>query len=201
MKAARFALILLLAGCGRDRSSCPTCDTAVIAAIGEPASILPPLVEESVGRDIGDQVFERLALLEPGGAPIDTSAYRPALAERWEELLVVRETAQKALEAKRANREIGSSLEAAVTLHIPEKQFEQIAADRALLEDLLIVSGVEVVRAEGDEIGVDVRRADGSKCERCWHYRTSVGEDAALPTVCDRCVEHLKEGWPEMETA
>jgi peptide/nickel transport system substrate-binding protein len=55
----------------------------VIAAIGEPATILPPLVDESVGRDIGDQVFERLAQLAPGGAPIDTAAYRPALAASW----------------------------------------------------------------------------------------------------------------------
>jgi hypothetical protein len=66
----------------RDKTACPKCDTAVIAAISEPASILPPLVDETVGRDIGDQVFERLAVLKPGGAPIDTSAYRPALAER-----------------------------------------------------------------------------------------------------------------------
>jgi peptide/nickel transport system substrate-binding protein len=86
VKVARFTLALLLAACGRDRASCPTCDTAVIAAIGEPASILPPLVEESVGRDIGDQVFERLAVLQPGGPPIDPSAYQPALAERWERI-------------------------------------------------------------------------------------------------------------------
>ncbi|HWB43541.1 MAG TPA: hypothetical protein VG500_19935, partial [Gemmatimonadales bacterium] len=80
MKALPLALIVLASACSRDRRDCPTCGTAVIAAIGEPASILPPLVEESVGRDIGDQIFERLALLEPGAAPIDTSAYRPALA-------------------------------------------------------------------------------------------------------------------------
>ena len=84
MKLTRLTLALLVAACGRDRTDCPTCDTVVIAAIGEPASILPPLVEESVGRDIGDQVFERLAVLESGRAPIDVSAYRPALAERWE---------------------------------------------------------------------------------------------------------------------
>ena len=84
MKVTRLTLILFVAACNRDRASCPTCDTAVIAAIGEPPSILPPLVEESVGRDIGDQVFERLAVLVPGGAPIDVSAFRPALAERWE---------------------------------------------------------------------------------------------------------------------
>jgi peptide/nickel transport system substrate-binding protein len=81
--ATPLALALLAAaGCG-DRGSCPTCDTAVIAAIGEPGTILPPLVDETVGRDIGDQIFERLALLAPGGAPIDPSAYRPALAASW----------------------------------------------------------------------------------------------------------------------
>lgn len=84
MKAALLALVLLATACGRDAADCPTCGTAVISAIGEPATILPPLVDESVGRDIGDQVFERLAVLEPGGSPIDASAYRPSLAERWE---------------------------------------------------------------------------------------------------------------------
>ena len=47
-------------------------------------TILPPLVTETVGRDIGDQIFERLAVLEPGRAPIDPAAYRPALAASWE---------------------------------------------------------------------------------------------------------------------
>jgi peptide/nickel transport system substrate-binding protein len=56
----------------------------VIAATGEPSQLLPPLVVETVGRDISDQVYERLADLAPGGAPIDTAAYRPALASRWE---------------------------------------------------------------------------------------------------------------------
>ena len=56
----------------------------VIAATGDPTHLLPPLAYETVARDIGDQVYERLADLTPGGAPIDTTAYRPALAERWE---------------------------------------------------------------------------------------------------------------------
>jgi peptide/nickel transport system substrate-binding protein len=55
----------------------------VIAAIGEPPSILPPVVQETVGRDIGDQVFEHLAELAPGKPPIDVDAYRSGLAEQW----------------------------------------------------------------------------------------------------------------------
>jgi peptide/nickel transport system substrate-binding protein len=62
----------------------PQRTTLAIAAVGEPSSLLPPLVTGTVGRDIGDQVYERLADLAPGSAPIDTTAYRPRLASRWE---------------------------------------------------------------------------------------------------------------------
>jgi len=75
--------VTVAAGCSRGQK-CDRCDTLVISATGEPSSVLPPLVVETVGRDISDQVFERLADLMPGRAPIDLSAYRPRLAERWE---------------------------------------------------------------------------------------------------------------------
>jgi len=88
--ARRIALLLVasaigtLAGCERDRTRCEECGTVRIAAVREPASIFPPLVFESVGRDIGDRVYERLAIFQPGGATIDPTAFRPALAPSWE---------------------------------------------------------------------------------------------------------------------
>ena len=75
---------VLVLGCGREAKSCPRCGTVVIAATGEPSQLLPPLAVETVARDIGDQVYERLADLASGAAPIDSTAYRPALAARWE---------------------------------------------------------------------------------------------------------------------
>jgi peptide/nickel transport system substrate-binding protein len=77
---------LLAAGCTREPPPCEKCGTIVIAAVAEPTALFPPLVGETVGRDIGDQVFERLADLAPGGAPIDSNAYQPRLASRWERL-------------------------------------------------------------------------------------------------------------------
>jgi peptide/nickel transport system substrate-binding protein len=78
------ALCWAAAGCrGRDQR-CDGCGTLVIAATGGPSSLFPPLVFETVGRDITDQIYERLAYLESGRAPIDTAAYRPGLAVRWE---------------------------------------------------------------------------------------------------------------------
>jgi peptide/nickel transport system substrate-binding protein len=56
----------------------------VVAAVGEPSSLLPPLAFETVARDIGDLVYERLADLTPGRATIDDGAYQPGLAQKWE---------------------------------------------------------------------------------------------------------------------
>jgi len=79
-------LALSAAACRPDSGDCARCGTIVIAATGEPSHLLPPLAVETVARDIGDQMYERLADLAPGAAPIDTTAYRPALAVRWEEV-------------------------------------------------------------------------------------------------------------------
>ena len=87
---ATAAPILLLPACRSDSTECARCRTLVIAATGEPTHLLPPLVVESVARDIGDQIYERLADLAPGAAPIDSTAYRPALAARWERVDSVR---------------------------------------------------------------------------------------------------------------
>ena len=79
-------VLFLLLGCGERQSPCDDCGTVVVAATGEPASLIPPLVVETVGRDISDQIFERLAVLAPGAATIDPATYRPGLADKWERL-------------------------------------------------------------------------------------------------------------------
>lgn len=83
---AASAILVLLLGCNQRRTGCEDCGTVVVAATGEPSSLVPPLVFETVGRDIGDQVFERLADLGAGASPMDPAAYRPRLAERWEQI-------------------------------------------------------------------------------------------------------------------
>ena len=57
-----------------------------MATVGEPPSVLPPLAFESVARDVGDLVWQRLATLPAGAASIDSAAYQPELAWRWERL-------------------------------------------------------------------------------------------------------------------
>jgi len=82
-------LTVLLAGgiaCARNQDSCPRCGTLVIAAAGEPDALLPPLVGTTIGRDVSDLIYERLANLKSGGSPIDSSEYTPGLATRWERI-------------------------------------------------------------------------------------------------------------------
>ncbi len=55
----------------------------VIAATGEPAVLLPPLVTDAAGRDVSDLIFEPLASLKVGGSPYDSSALEPGLAASW----------------------------------------------------------------------------------------------------------------------
>jgi isoleucyl-tRNA synthetase len=64
------------------------------------------------------------------------------------------------------------------------------------LRYLFIVSAVSLQQGSGNGTGgvhVDVKKADGAKCERCWNYSTHVGEDKNYPTVCERCSAVLKE--------
>lgn len=71
-------------GCAFDEQpACADCGRLVISAVGEPASIMPPLVQETVGRDIGGLIYEPLLRLRRGGVPSDSAAWAPALAERW----------------------------------------------------------------------------------------------------------------------
>ena len=63
------------------------------------------------------------------------------------------------------------------------------------LRYIFIVSQAEVSAdaSAKDGLEVEVAKADGAKCERCWNYGTTVGEDAEFPTLCERCVPVVKE--------
>jgi isoleucyl-tRNA synthetase len=59
------------------------------------------------------------------------------------------------------------------------------------LRYIFITSQVEV--HEGDALKVEIQKADGVKCERCWNFSVRVGEFTAYPTVCERCAAALSE--------
>jgi isoleucyl-tRNA synthetase len=110
----------------------------------------------------------------------------PEVQSSWDQLLALRRDVLNALETARQNKDIGASLEAKVLLNAPAlDRFER------LLPELFIVSQVQLVN--GDAPPVQVARADGVKCERCWKYTTDVGSDPDLPTVCRACAEAVND--------
>jgi isoleucyl-tRNA synthetase len=114
----------------------------------------------------------------------------------WEQLHEVRNAVLKALEEARNNKLIGTGLEAQVILSATDPVYSVLASHASELRYLFIVSAVTLTQASGNGTGavhVEVKKADGLKCERCWNYSTHVGEDKQYPTVCERCSAVLKE--------
>jgi len=114
----------------------------------------------------------------------------------WTTLLAVREQAMKALEEQRNSKAIGKSLEAQLVITAADPAYSVLARHRDQLRYLFIVSVVTLAQGSGNGTGgvhIEVKKADGAKCERCWNYSTRVGEDKAYPTVCERCSAVLKE--------
>ena len=125
----------------------------------------------------------------------DLSMAQVERLHNWDRLTVVREEVLKALEAARREKFIGHPLEAKVELAAEGDWARLLEEYKSMLPMLFIVSQVHLSNeslpgaAESLIRGLQiaVRRADGSKCERCWNYSTRVGEDAAFPTLCERC--------------
>jgi isoleucyl-tRNA synthetase len=120
----------------------------------------------------------------------------PRSDEDWVTLRAVRDDVLKALETARNNKLIGTSLEAQVSITAAEPVHSLLQRYEDQLRYLFIVSAVTLAQGSGNGTGglhVEVKKADGLKCERCWNYSTHVGEDKEYPTVCERCSAVLKE--------
>ena len=120
--------------------------------------------------------------------PFADYALDAAAMERWAVIEALRDKVNAALEAARAEKKIGKSLEAAVTVTVPEENVW--LAETPELADLLIVSQAAV--KTGGETAVEVRKAEGGKCERCWKVLPAVGSDPEHPTLCPRCAAAVR---------
>jgi isoleucyl-tRNA synthetase len=125
-------------------------------------------------------------------------AVEEALMARWQGLLDVRASVTKALEEARAAKTIASSLEAQVTIEAPaavlallRSHEEKSAVFPGNLANLFIVSKVTLSDGNGAS-SVEVSRAAGRKCERCWTYSEAVGRLAVHNGVCERCASVLE---------
>jgi len=152
-----------------------------------------------------DEIWQRLpgereASVHLAGFPQHNSHYQDSqLEERYEQLQKVRSEVSKQLENARADKQLGQSLEAKVLLDVPASYQPLMTEYLDLLPTYFIVSQVELttdlpaaVEAENiPGLKLQILSAEGEKCERCWNYATSVGQDSEHPTICARCVAAL----------
>lgn len=125
----------------------------------------------------------------PAGFP------EPEVLAKWEFLLQVRDEVNRALEVARKDKLIGNSLTAAVTLGASGELLQKLRQWREELYFLTMVSQLELrdgpvpglAGQELPDLTVAVTPATGSKCERCWYYSPTVGEDPEQPELCARC--------------
>ncbi len=112
------------------------------------------------------------------------------LEEKWNHILELKEMVAKELEVARAEKIIGHSLNAKVTLLADEKEYAFLKENQEQLETVFIVSALQIEAKPADQtekLAVKVEVAEGEKCERCWKYSTTVGEDKENPNICHRC--------------
>lgn len=111
------------------------------------------------------------------------------LEEKWNKIVSLKEEVAKKLEEARAEKIIGHSLNAKVILSAEGENYEFLKTIEKELISVFIVSDLEIKQGEKD---IKVEVAKGEKCERCWMYSETVGEDKENPGVCHRCSENLK---------
>lgn len=122
------------------------------------------------------------------------------LAKKWETIISVRAEVTKTLETARAEKIIGHSLDSSVTIGLDDDLYEIMAPYEDQLRSIFIVSKTTMVKGEigdglkselVDGLWIKVSSSEGEKCERCWVYDATVGENDNHPTICGRCRDAL----------
>jgi len=109
-----------------------------------------------------------------------------ALTAKWKRLRELRDPVRKEIEALRAGGKVGSSLQAEVEIDAPRTDHDLLASLGDDLKFLMLTSSARV--REGGELKVVVKPSTNPKCERCWHYRADVNDEA----LCGRCQSNLR---------
>ena len=132
---------------------------------------------------------------------VESQYFDEELGKKWETLIAAKGEMSKAIEIARQKKVVGHSLDSCVNVHAPEKLQAFLGEYLDTMKSLLIVSQVNLVPAdqvsdpyestEFEGLKIEVSKARGMKCDRCWNYSETVGENADHPTICARCVKNL----------
>jgi isoleucyl-tRNA synthetase len=191
-----------------------SCQTVLHLVVERLSGLIAPVLchmAEDIWQNLPYPVAER-SVFERGWPTAAAAWRRPELESPMAAILELRALVNRQLEACRSAGSLGASLEAQVQLALADGT-DARALQVALtwldgsahpsvdnLADWLLVSALQIdgsapatVLSEAHQAGITVRvaKADGQKCERCWHYESDIGQHSAHPTLCGRCVAVL----------
>jgi isoleucyl-tRNA synthetase len=198
---------------GADAAQRRSCQMVLRLVLCSLLAALAPITShmcEDAWQHLPHSAAEGLSVFNQGLPSLPADELSEDDRETFESALAVKDVALKALEKAREAKDIGSPLDAHVMLAIEdpalrEKLQKVNSSDNGVdaLKYLFVTSQVSVVEALADgecphvedmavegvgAVQAGVRRADGSRCERCWHYCDSVGHNIEHPQVCSRCM-------------
>jgi isoleucyl-tRNA synthetase len=194
-----------------------SCQTVLAIAVENLAKAIAPVLSH-MAEDIWQYLpysTPHKSVFESGWVTLDAQWKNPDLSAQWEALRQIRAEANKVLEKARAEKAIGSSLEAKLLLFVPDANLRQklhtlnpadsLSGNRVdELRYLFLTSQVELLdsldnlqdlkySAQSETLGIGVMDAEGEKCDRCWNYSTHVGESKEHPLLCERCIPALSD--------
>jgi isoleucyl-tRNA synthetase len=139
------------------------------------------------GSTLGDEASIHLADFPT----VPTEWQNAGLIEQFEKLIAIRSEVGGELDQLRKAKQLGNSLQAAVTLRVEPTEAATLEQDRALLAELLLVAEVTIMPVEGfGELQVEIKPTAYAKCQRCWRYLPDVGADPSAPAdLCGRCAK------------
>ncbi len=111
------------------------------------------------------------------------------MIDKWNKIYELKDKYAKNLEEARANKVIGNSLDALISVYTSGEELEFIKANMESIKLVLIVSEFEIF--DNEEHKVEVEKAYGDKCARCWTYSSTVGRNAKDEHLCDKCITNM----------
>lgn len=118
--------------------------------------------------------------------PSETDKYNnDELVEKWDKIFDIKESFAKDIEEARARKEIGSALDAMITIYAKEKDYEFINSNKECIALVAIVSEVNVKKSEENKIVVE--KSTGVKCPRCWTYAHEFSDEG----ICKKCHNNM----------
>ena len=188
-----------------------SCQTVMALIIERLAGFIAPVLchmAEDIWQNLPYPVQET-SVFQRGWPTIPSDWRNDTLSAPVQQLRDLRAAVNKVLEDCRGRQELGASLEAAVRIDARSPELQAALSwlndngdpDVDGLRDWLLVSQLqlggepwaEVLSNHEDELAlIEVSRARGTKCERCWHYEGDVGQHPDHPHICGRCVGVLE---------